>query len=270
MTTNNENININLGEAASRYMATNAENQRVEYQQEILKFVRWFGNERPVSSMTASEVSNYAERLAQMDSDAAFKIEPIKAFLAYIRKQKWNPANLSTGIKIKKSKSRNTGPAQKVNREPVPMTKSKFDELTVELANLRSKRIEVIGDIQRAAADKDFRENAPFHAAREQKGHIEGRIIELDEMLACAVITEENKVKTQVVCVGDTIVIEAVESGQQLRYTIVNPKEVAPARGMISTISPIGRAVLGKREGEVVIVVVPAGKLQYKVSQIIR
>ncbi len=94
--------------------------------------------------------------------------------------------------------------------------------------------------------------------------------MELDEMLACAVITEENIEKTQVVCVGDTIVIESVESGQESRYTIVNPKEVAPARGMISTISPIGRAVLGKGEGEVVIVVVPAGKRQYRIRQIVR
>jgi transcription elongation factor GreA len=270
MTTNNDKNNINLGEVASRYIATIADNQRVEYQQEILKFVRWFGNERTVGGMTAAEVSNYAERLAQMDSEAALKIEPIKAFLAYIRKEKWNQVNLASGIKIKKSKSRNTGPSQRVNREPVPMTKAKFDELTLELTNLRAKRIDVIAEIQRAAADKDFRENAPFHAAREQKGHIEGRILELDETLACAVITEENSEKTQVVCVGDTFIIEAVETGQELRYKIVNPKEVAPSKGMISTISPIGRAVIGKKEGEIVIVTVPVGKLQYKIRQIVR
>jgi transcription elongation factor GreA len=270
MTNNSENKEINLGEAASRYLATIAENQRVEYQQEVLKFVRWFGSERTVAGLTAREVSNYAERLSQMDSDAATKIIPIKAFLAYIRKEKWNLVNLAAGIKIKKVKTRNTGPSQKVNREPVPLTKAKFDELTVELTNLRAKRLEVIADIQRAAADKDFRENAPYHAAREQKGQIEGRIMELDEMLACAVITEENKKKTQMVCVGDKIVLEAIESGQELSYTIVNPKEVAPSKGMISTISPIGRAVLGKSEGEIVVVVVPIGKLQYRIRQIVR
>jgi transcription elongation factor GreA len=270
MTTNSENKGINLGEAASQYLATIAENQRVEYQQEVLKFVRWFGSERAIAGLTASEVSNYAERLAQMDADAATKIEPIRAFLAYIRKEKWNPVNLSTGIKIKKTKARNTGPSQKVNREPVPLTKAKFNELTVELANLKARRLEVTADIQRAAADKDFRENAPYHAAREQKGQIEGRIMELDEMLACAVITGENKEKAQVVCVGDKVTLEAVESGQELKYTIVNPKEVAPSKGMISTISPIGRAVLGKSEGEVVIVVVPIGRLQYRIRQIVR
>ena len=270
MTTNSEKMNITLGEAASLYLATVLEGQRAVYQQEVFKFVRWFGSERPVVGLTASEVSNYAERLAQMDSDAATKIEPIKALLAHIRKAKWNPDNLAAGIKIKKAKSKNTGPSQKLNREPIPMTKTKYDELTVELVSLQAKRLEVIVDIQRAAADKDFKENAPFHAAREQKGHIEGRIMEIDETLACAVITGELKEKAQAVCVGDTIILEAVSSQQELRYKLVNPKEVAPSKGMISTVSPIGRAVVGKTEGEVVLVVVPAGKLQYRIKRIER
>ena len=150
------------------------------------------------------------------------------------------------------------------------MTKAKYDELTVELTTLQAKRLEVIVDIQRAAADKDFKENAPFHAAREQKGHIEGRIMEIDETLAFAAITEEVIEKAQIVCIGDTIILEAVASQQELRYKLVNPKEVAPSKGMISTVSPIGRAVVGKTEGEMVLVVVPAGKLQYRIKRIER
>jgi transcription elongation factor GreA len=270
MTTNNEKIDISLGEAANRYLATLMKNQQTEHQQEVYKFVRWFRAERLVSGLTGSEVSNYAERLAQMDTDAATKLEPIKAFLAYVRKEKWNPENLAIGIKIKKSKSRNKGPSQKLNREPIPMTKEKYDELDLEMKTLHTKRLEVIVEIQRAAADKDFRENAPFHAAREQKGHIEGRIMEIDETLARAVITEDSKEEAQIVCVGDTIVVEAISSRQELRYKIVNPKEVAPSKGMISTISPIGKAVIGKAEGEVVTVVVPSGELQYCIKKIER
>lgn len=270
MTINNGKADISLGEATSRFIASVSNSQRSGHQQEILKFVRWFGSEKLVSRLTATEVSNYAERLAQMDADAATKIEPIKALLAYIRKENWNPSNLAIGIKIKKSKSKNAGPAQKVNREPVPMTREKYDELSAELALLQAKRLEVIVDIQRAAADKDFRENAPFHAAREQKGYIEGKIMELDEMIACAVITEESKEKTQTVNIGDTIILEAVASQQELRFKLVNPKEVAPSKGMISTVSPIGRAVIGKAAGEMVLVEVPAGKLQYCIKRIER
>jgi len=270
MTTNNERIDMTLGEAASRYLATVDKSQQAVYHQEVFKFVRWFGAERTVNGLEASEVSIYAERLAQMDTDAATKLEPIRAFLAYIRKQKWNPDNLAIGIKVKKAKSKNMGPAQKVDREPIPMTKAKYDELAVEMKILQAKRIEVIAEIQRAAADKDFRENAPFHAAREQKGHIEGRIMEIDETLARAVITEDLKEKAQIVCVGDTIVLEVVPTQQELRYKLVNPKEVAPSKGMISTISPIGKAVIGKAAGELVLVAVPSGKLQYRIKKIER
>jgi transcription elongation factor GreA len=262
-------IEISLGEAASRYIASLPDNERTAQLPVINKFIRWFGTERSVSGMNAAEVSNYAERQAQMDSDFAGKIDPVKSFLAFIRREKWNPVNLATGIKIKKGKSRNTGPTQKLKREPVPMTKLKYDELTVELAALKVKRFEVTNAIQVAAADKDFRENAPFHAAREEKGHIEGKILEIDEMLACAVITDENATKTHMVCVGDTVVLE-VNSEQEMRYKIVNPKEVAPSKGMISTISPIGKAAMGKAEGEIIEVVVPAGKLQYRIKRIER
>lgn len=265
-----EKASISLGEAASRYLATVPKNQQALHQQEVFKFVRWFGTERSVLGLTASEVSNYAERLAQVDTDAAIKLEPIKAFLGYIRKEKWNPDNLAIGIKVKKAKSKNTGPTQKVNREPIPMTKTKYDELNTEMKILQAKRLEVIAEIQRAAADKDFRENAPFHAAREQKGYIEGRIMEIDEMLACAVITEDLKEKAQAVCVGDTVLLEVVPSQQELRYKLVNPKEVAPSKGMISTISPIGKAVIGKVEGEEVLVMVPAGQLKYRIKKIER
>jgi transcription elongation factor GreA len=272
MTTGNRfSSDITLGEAASHYLATVPEGDRNVQHQEINKFVRWFGGGRTVAGMNGAEVAVYAERLAQTDADAAVKIEPIKAFLAYVRKEKWNPENLAIGIKIKKGKSRNTGPSQKVKREPVPMTKAKYDELTAELASLRVKRVEVIGDIQRAAADKDFKENAPFHAAREQKGHIEGKIMEIDEMLASAVITDDQpREQAQTISVGDTVVLEAVANGQEMRYKIVNPKEVAPSKGMISTVSPIGKAVLGKKEGDVVGVAVPAGKLQYHIKKVER
>jgi transcription elongation factor GreA len=272
MATDNKNTNdITLGEAAGRYLATVPEKDRADQQQDINKFVRWFGSKRTVAGMNGAEVAVYAERLAQTDADAAVKIEPIKALLTYVRKEKWNPENLAIGIKIKKGKTRNTGPSQKLKREPVPMTQAKYDELTLELASLRVKRVEVTGDIQRAAADKDFKENAPFHAAREQKGHIEGRIMEIDEMLASAVITSDQpKEKAQTIGVGNTVVLEAVASVQEMRYKIVNPKEVAPAKGMISTISPIGKAVLGKTEGDVVQVLVPSGKLQYRIKKVER
>ena len=73
------------------------------------------------------------------------------------------------------------------------MTQRAFNEIEIELKTLQEKRMVVIEDIKRAAADKDFKENAPYHAAREQKSLLDGKIMELDEMISTAVIIEENQ-----------------------------------------------------------------------------
>ena len=268
MTTDREKIDISLGEAANRYLTTIPKNLQVTYQQEIFKFVRWFGNERTMIGIAASEVSNYAERLAQMDTDAATKLEPIRAFLAYVRKEKWNPDNLAIGIKVKKSKSRNTGPAQKVNREPIPMTKAKYDELADEMKKLQAKRVDVIVEIQRAAADKDFRENVPFHAAREKRGHMEGRIMELEATLREAIIIGENKKAETRVNIGDSVIVCEVNSEEETCYTLVSPKEVDIKKGKISSVSPMGKAILGREAGETIEIHAPVGKLHYRIKRI--
>jgi transcription elongation factor GreA len=219
------------------------ESDRSFAQNQLRLFIRWFGGDHAVSALTGSEVNSFAERLAQTDRDFGDKIEPVKGFLTYAWKEKWSRENLSTAIKVKKSKGKTIGPAQKLKREPVPMVRAKYDELTAELAALRARRLELIVDIQRAAADKDFRENAPFHAAREQKGHVEGRIMEIDEMLASAVITAENQGTGHCIAIGDTVVIVTESGGSELRYKI-----------------------LGKQEGDVVEVSVPAGKLRYRIK----
>jgi transcription elongation factor GreA len=259
---------LTLEEAVGRYIATLEEQERPAFRQEIRNFVRQFGSERMIGDIKGFEISNYTERLAQNDRDFGNKIEPVRVFLSYVKKQKWNAENLAAAIKVKKLKIKTIGPTQKLKRDPIPLTKEKYDELTAELVSLRAKRLEVIGDIQRAAADKDLKENAPYHAAREQKGLIEGRIIELDETLACAVITDASGKNTHFICVGDNIVIEAVESGHELRFKLVNPKEVAPSKSMISVISPVGKAVIGRTEGDEVTVTVPSGKIQYKIMKV--
>jgi transcription elongation factor GreA len=268
--TNSESKNITIGEASSQYLATLPDGQRTQSLQELSKFVRWYARERPFSGLTADEVGNYAERLARTDSDAAQKLDTVKAFLVAAKKEGWTKANLSLSIKIKRTKSRTLGPNRKTGLEPVPLTQAKYDELTVELANMRTRRIEVIGDVTRAAADKDFRENAPFHAAREQKSMIEGKILEIEETLETAVIVEKHQEKSRTVCVGDTLVLEQPGNSQRMQYTLVHPKEVEPSKGKISVTSPVGKAVLGRLEGETVEVTVPSGKRYYCIKQIIR
>lgn len=266
------NRSLKLGEAAQRYLASVPAAARQSSQQEIYHFVRWYGAERQLSALTAPEVANYAERLSLSDKDYVTKLEQIKTFLLYARKEGWVNSNMSIHLKPRKGKDKSPlGNKQNVP-ETVTLTRQGYDELKAELETLKSKRIEAINEIRRAAADKDFRENAPLEAAREQHGQLMGRIKELEETMKSAVVIgiEQHKQSTLKVSLGDRVVLEDLASGEELRYTIVSPTEIAPAQGKISSASPVGRGVMGKRQGETVEVVTPVGKLRYHIKSIER
>lgn len=94
--------------------------------------------------------------------------------------------------------------------------------------------------------------------------------MELEETLKSAVIIDEKRQNTLKVGVGDSVVLRDLDSGEELRYTLVSPREVDPVRGKISSASPIGQAIIGGGQGETVEVVAPAGKLRYQIKQIER
>jgi transcription elongation factor GreA len=119
------------------------------------------------------------------------------------------------------------------------------------------------------ATDKDFRENAPLQAAREERGHLEGRIRELERALKSVNIVGENRNVSLQITIGDSVVLRD-PAGEELRYTLVGPREVDPSKGKISTVSPIGKAIIGRRQGEVVEVTTPAGKVRYQIRQVER
>ncbi|MDD5189717.1 MAG: GreA/GreB family elongation factor [Dehalococcoidales bacterium] len=270
MVTGEPKTNLSLGDAASQYLATLSEEKKDSSQPVIHAFVRWYGWDKQIGGIKGAEAGKFAERLSQSDSEAAKKLEILRGFFTYAKKENWTRESLAVSMRVKRPKSQNSGSVRRVVREPIPLTQAMYDSLQADLVKLQSRRIEVVGDIQRAAADKDFRENVPYHAAREQKGMIEGKIMEIEETLARAVITEEKQEKSQLVCVGDAIVLQVADSQQELRYILCNPKEVAPAKGKISVISPVGKAALGKKQGDTITVAVPAGKMQYVILRIER
>ena len=266
--TTSDSHNPSLSEAASRFLAKLSPRERETSQQEVYRFVRWYGRERPFAGLTAPEVANYAEQLSLSDTDYTKKLELIRAFLAYAKKEGWSKTNLATHLKTKKGKSGLRTPGRVDVPETISLTQQGYDELEAELAVFKSKRHQLIDEIRKAAADKDFRENAPLAAAREQRGHVEGRIRELEETLkAASVISGERKPALKA-GIGDSIVLCDMGSGEELHYMIVHPREVDPTKGKISSISPIGKALIGRGEGEVIEVTVPAGKLRYQLKQV--
>ncbi len=259
---------LSLGEAASRFLVSLSPDTREISQQEVYRFTRWYGWERPFAELTAPDIANYAERLSLSDTDYTKKLELIRAFLIYAKKEGWSKSNLAIHLKTKKGKPSLRSLPRRGLPETIYLTQQGYAELEAELAALKDKRPQAIDEMRRAAADKDFRDNAPLGAAREQRGQLEGRIRELEETLKLATAIDEKQGSTSKVSVGDSIILRDLASGDELRYMLVSPKEVDPTRGKISSASPIGKAVIGRGQGEVVEVTAPAGKLRYQIKQV--
>jgi transcription elongation factor GreA len=266
--TNTDHI-PSLGEAATLYLGKISTKDRDASQPEVYRFARWYGWESSFATLAGPAVANYAEQLNVSDLDYEKKLTILRAFFAYAKKAGWSATNLSTHLKAKKGKAAVVAGGGRA-QEAVTLTQQRYDELKAELEKLKKRSRELVGEMQRAAADKDFRENAPLQYAREERGHIEGRIKELEQTLKSANIIGEKKEPARKSYIGDTIIVCDLTTGEECRYMIVDPREVNAAKGKISHISPLGKALLGRSDGETVEINVPAGKLRYQVKHIER
>lgn len=262
------NQSMNLGEAAGSFLAGLPASEREISRQVVYRFVRWFGWERPLVGLTAPEIANYARRVSSSDTDHVKKLDLVRVFLAHAKKAGWAKSNLALHLKAKKSKPKATSWSRQASPETISLTQHGYDEAKKELAALKSKRPQIIEEIHRAAADKDFKENAPLAAAREDLSYLEGRIKELEETLKSAILIGDQPKLTLKAGIGSSIVLLDLVSGEELHYTLVSPREVDPVRGKISSASPIGKAVMGRAQGDIIEITVPAGRLRYQIKQV--
>jgi len=151
----------------------------------------------------------------------------------------------------------------------IPITPEGFQALKLDLANLKKvERPQTIRAIEEARALGDLSENAEYHAAKERQGFIERRIRELEHKIAQADIIDPEHLPRSKAVFGSTVVLENLDTGDEVRYQLVGPDESDIGRGKISIASPIGRAILGKKPGEAVSVQAPGGIRNYEIVEI--
>jgi transcription elongation factor GreA len=149
----------------------------------------------------------------------------------------------------------------------IPITARGAERLKAELVRLKAAdRPAVIQAIKEAREKGDLSENAEYDAARERQGFIEGRIQELEGKLsALQVIDPATLDGGGRIVFGATVDLEDLDSGDKVRYQIVGDDEADIKSGRISVSSPISRALIGKTEGEIALVVAPGGNREYEV-----
>ncbi|GAO02765.1 transcription elongation factor GreA [Anaeromyxobacter sp. PSR-1] len=151
----------------------------------------------------------------------------------------------------------------------VPMTKGGLVRLKDELRRLKSvERPKIVKEIAEARAHGDLSENAEYHAAKEKQSHIEGRIAQVEHWIASAEVIDVTKHAGDRVVFGATVSLEDTESGDQVTYRIVGELEADLKQGKISVTSPIARALIGRSEGDTVVVRSPGGEKEYEIQSI--
>jgi transcription elongation factor GreA len=151
-----------------------------------------------------------------------------------------------------------------------PLTTAGAKRLREELEHLKSvKRPAVINAIAEARAHGDLKENAEYHAAREQQGFIEGRIQQLEYALSHAQLIDVATLNAgDKVVFGATVVLAAEDSDEEVTYSIVGDLESDIKQGMISISSPIARALIGKHEGDSITIDAPGGQRAFDIVSV--
>jgi transcription elongation factor GreA len=152
----------------------------------------------------------------------------------------------------------------------IPMTRQGYEALKIELERLkREERPANIRAIEEARAHGDLSENAEFAAAKDRQSFLEGRIAELDYKVANADIIDTRNLPKGKAVFGSRVVLENVETGEDVEYQLVGPDESNINAGRISISSPLGSAIIGKKPGDELTIQVPGGKRIYELVDIL-
>ena len=148
-------------------------------------------------------------------------------------------------------------------------TKDGLERLRNELTELKSRgRADIARQIADARDKGDLSENAEYDAAKDAQGHLEAKIAQLEDLVSNARLLDENNIDTSKVSILSKVTIKNKKNGASVTYTLVSEEEADLKTGRISTMSPIGKGLLGKKKGEVALIKTPAGEMEFEVVEI--
>ena len=148
-------------------------------------------------------------------------------------------------------------------------TKEGLDKLTNELATLKTKgRADIARQIAEARDKGDLSENAEYDAAKDAQGHLEAKIAKLEDLVGNARLLDETKIDTSSVSILSRVTIKNKKNGATVSYMLVSEEEADLKAGKISTQSPIGKGLLGKKKGDSAKIKTPAGEMEFEIKDI--
>lgn len=233
----------------------------------IQAFLEEYGLDRAMDDLDGEFVTDYVrDNAPESPSD----LEPLRAFLAYCSRLAFTPSNLVPYLQLGPAAGGargGQGAAAELGGKAFYVTLDGLRRLEAQLEDERAKRPEIAQKLRDAMADKDFRENAPLDAARDEQAHLEMRIRDLETKLRNAVIIDE-EAKAGRANVGSIVRVKNLKTDSEQEFTLVPQNEVDPKAGRISIESPVGMAVINHGPGDEVTVNAPSGPIQFKIVEV--
>ena len=261
-------------QAVGMYVKTLKEKDKdEETYRELQRFVTWCGQDRVMATINPSFIGDYADSVtgsgtAGIRPQAAERLQAVRKFLTFAYKEGITERRLATHVRIRRSRTKlGSGGVQEESQ--IQLTPAGYAAHVTELETLKSRRPDLAAEIQRAAADKDVRENAPLDAAREEQGRVESRISVIEDILSHAVVLDESEMgRSMIVKLGATVEVQEKGSGRKQEYTVVSVSEAKPLEKKISDVSPLGKALIGSAAGHDVEVETPRAVKTYRIISI--
>ncbi|MCL0029329.1 transcription elongation factor GreA [Dehalococcoidia bacterium] len=245
-------------------------NSDASVERELRRFVKWCGPDKDLSQIQPSLIGDYADSVAGTGTtpQAAERLQVVRKFLTYAKKKGIIDVNLAQHVRARKTRKNMRGIERTEVNNKIQLTLEGHTQLVDQLEALKSQRGPLAKEIQKAAADKDVRENSPLEAAREQLGQVESRIVEIEGTLNNAVVIDSHGRSSQVVSIGTVVWLQEADTGRKSRYTLVSASEANPMDSKISDVSPLGKALLGQNVDQMVMARTPRGDIRYRIVQI--
>lgn len=233
----------------------------------IRAFLEAYGMDHDLKELRGEDVSTY---VAENPPESPAELEPLRAFLAYCSRLAFTETNLVPFLQLGPAAGGARGGAganAELGGAAFYVTLDGLKRLEQQFLDEKAKRPMIADKLREAMADKDFRENAPLDAARDEQAHLEMRIRDLEQKLRNAVIIDEGA-KAGRANVGSVVRLLNVSTQKEQEFTLVSPTEVDPKSGKISIQSPVGVAVMNKVEGDEVTVKAPSGAMQFRIVEV--
>ena len=260
----------NLSAAFQYYVQSSSRKLNNTAQQEIGRMVRWLGAERVVETITPSEIGLYSDECAKRSSTTTSpqKVAHVKKFLAFLRTSELTNSNLASHLRMKKSNvGKITKKLEDTKVEQINLTEAGYKDYLKQLKDYKSERPQLADEVRRAAADGDIRENAPLDAAREKIEMVNSKIFEIEAILKVANIIDNTTGGDRIV-IGSKVSVKNHQNENNYEYQLVEANEANPLLGKISSVSPVGSAILGRRIRDEVTVSTPGGEQIYTIDSI--